>query len=515
MMNYLNTNSAIVKFNETIHDSIYVDKSILIEAISININKPMTKYICITRPRRFGKTINANMLAAYYTKGFDSHELFDHLEIAKQSSYEEFINKYNVFYMDLSSRPDFCNSYHDFKEDIYLNIVEDICEAYGLDRKKYRKLSSLIKATNEKFIFILDEWDSIFYEDFMSEENKKDYLKFLKGFLKDQDYVDLAYMTGVLPIAKYSSGSELNMFKECNFMNDKHFDDFFGYSEDEVKALCQRFRKPTYEELQYWYNGYYRSDGKKLFNPRSVNYALLDEDCGNYWTETGPMNEIASYIEHNVDAVREDIVNMVAGNSVSIKLKGYSAMSLQLNTRDEILSAMVVFGFLSYHKGQLSIPNHELMEKFNDVLSRDSMGEVKKIVDQSKEMLEATINMDEAKVVEILESVHDQEILFLEYNNENSLSCVISLCYLYARDYYEISREEKSGKGYVDYIFKPLMNGPAIVLELKYNKSSKEAIEQIKAKNYIQKAEKYNDILIVGINYDEKKHHECIIEKVK
>lgn len=156
----------------------------------------------------------------------------------------------------------------------------------------------------------------------------------------------------------------------------------------------------------------------------------------------------------------------------------------------------------------------ELMEKFNDVLSRDSMGEVKKIVDQSKEMLEATINMNEAKVVEILESVHDQEIPFLEYNNENSLSCVISLCYLYARDYYEISREEKSGKGYVDYIFKPLMNGPAIVLELKYNKSPKEAIEQIKAKNYIQKVEKYNEILIVGINYDEKKHHECIIEKI-
>lgn len=220
----------------------------------------------------------------------------------------------------------------------------------------------------------------------MTEKNKRDYLEFLKGLLKDQDYVELAYMTGVLLISKYSSGSELNMFKEYNFMNDKKFSDFFGYSEDEVKVLCQRFNNPTYEDLQYWYNGYYKYDGTRLFNPCSVNYAFIDEECGNYWTETGPMNEIAYYIEHNVGAVREDIVNLVAGNPVNIKLKGYSAINYELNTRDEILSAMVVFGFLSYHKGKLTIPNHELMEKFNQVLSRKSMSKVKKIVDRSREM---------------------------------------------------------------------------------------------------------------------------------
>lgn len=514
-MNYLNIDSPVVNFNAAIHDSIYVDKSLMIEAISLHMNKPMSKYICITRPRRFGKTVNANMLAAYYTKSYDSHELFDHLKIAKQPAYERHMNQHNVFYMDLSLRPDFCESYQDFKQDVYLNLVEDICDAYHLDRSKYRKLSSLLKATNETFIFILDEWDSIFYENYMSEENKIDYLKFLKGLLKDQDYVELTYMTGVLPIAKYSSGSEINMFKEYSFINDNQFDDFFGYSEDEVQELCQKYSEPTYHDLQYWYNGYYKSDGKRLFNPRSVNFAFLDKRCSNYWTETGPMNEISSYIEHNAGAVRNDIVNMVAGNPIRIKLNGYSATDLELKTRDEVLSAMVIFGFLSYHRGYLTIPNYELMEKFNHVLSRECMGAVKKIVDQSREMLEATIHRNEAKVIEILESVHDQEIPFLQYNNENSLSCVVTLCYLYARDYYEITREAKSGKGYVDYLFKPLENGPAIVLELKYNKSASDAIQQIKNKNYIQEVEKYDEILLVGINYDEEKRHECIIEKIK
>lgn len=425
------------------------------------------------------------------------------------------MNKYNVIYIDFSRIPDDCNQYDSYMKIIKNNLIESIETNYPIVIKENEPIYEFIDRACDSFIFVLDEWDSIFYKDFMSIKDKQAFLQFLKGLLKDQKYVDLVYMTGVLPIAKYSSGSELNMFKEYNFMNDKKFGDFFGYDENEVMELCQRFSIPTYNELQYWYNGYYKHDGTRIFNPRSVNYAFLDQECGNYWTETGPMNEIATYIEHNVQAVRTDIVNLVAENPVAIKLDGYSANNMDLNTREEILSAMVVFGFLSYYDGQLTIPNHELMEKFNQVLSRESMGKVKKIVDQSKTMLEATINMDEAKVVEILELVHDQEIPFLKYNDENSLSCVVTLCYLYARDYYEITREEKSGKGYVDYIFKPLKSGPAIVLELKHNKSAQEAIQQIKDKNYIQKVKDCQEILIVGINYNEQKHHECIIEKVK
>jgi hypothetical protein len=250
-----------------------------------------------------------------------------------------------------------------------MNIVkclqEDLEEAYPQIREKgYSQLSRLFLETGDTFIFILDEWDSIFYKKFMKNEDKQQYLQFLKGLLKDQPYVDLAYMTGVLPIAKYSSGSELNMFDEYNFMNDNVYDQYFGFQEEEVKELCKKQEKVSYEELKQWYNGYHMSNGSSLFNPRSVNRALSRGVCLNYWTETGPMNEIAECIEHNVDEVREDIVKMVAGIPVDIVLDGYSAVDFQLDSRDEILSAMVVYGFLDYYDGQLRIPNRELMENF-------------------------------------------------------------------------------------------------------------------------------------------------------
>lgn len=262
-------------------------------------------------------------------------------------------------------------------------------------------------------------------------------------------------MTGVLPIAKYSSGSELNMFDEFHFINDNIFDLYFGFHKEEVRQLCKLHPTISYKEMKTWYDGYYTNDGRSLFNPRSVCKALERRICLNYWTETGPMNEIADCIEYNVDEVREDIVKMVAGISVEIELMGYSAAEQQMNTRDEILSAMVVYGFLSYHDGFLKIPNHELMEKYQKSLQRDSMGAIKNIVDHSKEMLTATLEGNKTKVAEILEYVHDREIPFLNYTDENSLSCVITLCYLAAREDYIIEREMASEKGFCDYLFIP------------------------------------------------------------
>lgn len=514
-MYYLNTNTQIVLFREALNSEIYVDKSMLIAAISKKI-KTVDKYICITRPRRFGKTVNANMLGAYYTKGYDSSELFDGLAVAKTTSYREHMNRHNVIHIDFSRLPDFCENYRVYITDIVENIKEDLCQVYpDLNKRNYRSVSQMFRDTGESFLFILDEWDSIFCRSFMTEKDKKSFLLFLKGLLKDQPYVEMAYLTGVLPIAKYSSGSELNMFREYNFMNDDIYENYFGMSEDEVKELCEIHKSVSYDELKRWYDGYYLSNGKSLFNPRSVNCALSDGVCRNYWTETGPMNEIADCIEHNVDEVREDIVKMVSGISVEAELNGYSVVEQQLDTRDEILSAMVVYGFLSYHDGQLCIPNYELMEKYQRVLLRDSMGEVKEIVDSSREMLDATLACDAKKVEDMIESVHDREIPFLQYNDENALSCVITLCYLYARKDYRIEREEKSGKGYCDYLFYPKKPGkPAIVLELKVGASAEEAIQQIKQRNYVQKVKACADILLVGVNYSKKdKTHRCIIEK--
>lgn len=513
-MYYLNTNTQFILFQDTLNSHIYVDKSLLIKKISPLIRTD-GKYICITRPRRFGKTVNANMLGAYYCKAHNSHVLFDHLTIAGEKIYEDYINRYNVIHIDFSVFPDFCDSYDTYLKGIIKNLREDLLAIYPeLTGKDFSGISEMLLASKDSFIFILDEWDSIFHERYVTAENKIHFILFLKSMLKDKPYVDLAYMTGVLPIVKYSSGSELNMFWEYNFMNDQTFEEYFGLTEDEVKRLCRRHKAVSYEELSWWYDGYRMSDGRHLFNPRSVNRALTDRVCRNYWTETGPMNEIADCIEHNVSEVREDIVKMVAGIPVETELEGYSAAELRLDTRDEILSAMVVYGFLSYYDGKLTIPNHELMEKYQKVLSRDSMGEVKTIVTRSKEMLEATLECNESRVAQLLEQAHDMEIPFLMYSDENSLSCVITLCYLYARRFYSILREEKSGKGYCDYLFLPKKPGyPPIILELKAGKTPEEALQQIKAKNYLQRAQPYGKALLVGISYDKEKRHQCKIER--
>ncbi len=514
-MYHLNTNIPLLNYQKTLRRKIYVDKSLLIAPLNTLIGTDEC-YVCITRPRRFGKTINANMLGAYYTKGFNSHQLFCQLKISQNEAYSEHLNRHNVIYIDFSRMPDLCNSYRDYIENILAELRQDLTTYYPqLKGKEYPMISRMLLDTGESFIFILDEWDSAFHEKFMGDSEIRQFLKFLKGLLKDQPYVDLAYMTGVLPIAKYSSGSELNMFHEYNFMNDYVYENFFGLLEDEVKELCSVHTSIGFHELKYWYDGYQTHDGKSLFNPRSVNCALSDGVCLNYWTETGPMNEIADCIEHNIEEVREDIVKMVSGIPVEAQLHGYSASNLQLNTRDEILSAMVVYGFLSYRNGYLSIPNYELMEKYQHVLSRNSMGSIKEIVDQSREMLEATLAQKEEMVASILESVHDREIPFLTYNDENSLSCVITLCYLYARKDYTIEREAKSGKGYCDYLFIPKKkNNPAILLELKIGGSCKDAILQIKERQYIHRINNTNEVLLVGINYNKRsKRHECLIEK--
>ncbi len=514
-MYYLNTDTPRQLFRKMAQSSFFVDKSMMIDVVSRRIGTA-NKYICVTRPRRFGKTVNACMLASFYMKGTDSSELFDALAIAGTEEYQVHRNRYHVFYIDFSRMPDVCETYRDYITNIIENIKSDLLEIYPhLKGKEYRSVSQMFLDTEKTFVFIMDEWDCMFHRKFMGEDQKEAYLLFLKGLLKDQPYVELAYMTGVLPIAKYSSGSELNMFVEYHAMNDGVFERYFGMNDDEVRSLCRKSGCVSYEELKYWYDGYRLSDGSSLFNPRSVYCALTDGICRNYWTETGPMNEIADCVEHNVDAVREDLVKMVSGILVEADLSGYSAAEQRMDTRDEILSAMVVYGFLAYHDGYLEIPNHELMEKFQRVLTRNSMGEVREIVERSKEILLATQSCDGQKVASILEEVHDREIPFLQYHDENSLSCVITLCYLYARKDYRIEREEKSGKGYCDYLFYPRKQElPAIILELKINQTPEHAIEQILQKHYVQKVADCREVLLVGISYDRNhKRHFCRIER--
>ena len=396
-------------------------------------------------------------------------------------------------------------------------VIDILMDIYGKD-------------PSARFIFVLDEWDFIFHQDFVTEEEKKAYLRFLRSLLKDRPYVLMAYMTGILPIAKYSSGSELNMFVEFTMAKSPAFADYFGFTEAEVANLYGQYQQKcengriTMEGLQTWYNGYHTASGERVYNPRSVVLALSYDSLESYWTSAGPYDEIYYYIEHNVDAVRDDLALMISGASIPAKIEEYAATSMNMQTKDEIFSAMVVYGFLSYKTGKVCIPNKELLEKFADMLQKEpSLGYVYRLAKASDRMLRATLEGDTETMAQILEDAHDKETPILSYNHETELTAVVNLVYLAARDSYRVEREDKAGKGYVDFIFYPETDKTAdcILLELKVDATPEEAIQQIRDKKYALKFQgkigeepRYTGrILAVGISYDrEKKEHSCKIE---
>ena len=378
---------------------------------------------------------------------------------------------------------------------------------------------------DEKYVSIIDEWDYIFNNNLFTSSERKDYLKFLRNLLKGKGYVAFVYMTGILPIAKYSSGSDINMFNEYTMFSGKRYCEYFGFTKDEVKSLCEKYNSFGYDELASWYNGYKLvakdGDGKdielQIFNPRSVVHALCENELQSYWTNTGPMEEIVNYIKNNVEDVREDIVELVSGESIEVRLSRYSADNMELRTRKQILSAMVTYGFLTYHDSMLSIPNKELMMQFEEAVEDECMGYVSVLALKSERMLKATLEKKTSDMEAILEYTHDTEIPIVVYNDENSLACIVNLIYLSARNKYDMRREQASGKGFVDFIFYPKKKtDTVIIIELKQGRTAKAAIDQIYEKKYYMNVRKEGctgNILVVGINYDkDSKEHDCIVE---
>ena len=525
---------------ETVFQKTYVDKTMMIDTL-YRYAMCGYNYICITRPRRFGKTVTANMIAAFFDESTkeESRRLFETSKLGTLKNEQEksfaadpegmemrklcwpVQGKLKVFLINMIKNiDDNMTSYDEFISRIKTKMIDDLREAYpDLLISENDILSDLLNQTGDSFVFVIDEWDAIFERPFMTAEDKEKYLLFLKALLKDSPYVHFAYMTGILPIAKYTSGSPLNMFREFSAFKDNHFFPYFGLSRDEIQELMQRkaFTQPSLEELTYWYDGYIRTyDGVHMFNPESVACALLDGKCESNWTGTGPMNEVRDIIRHNVQELREDVIRMVGGETLDIQLSGFDVEKEKVSTKDEILSAMVVYGFLSYCDGHLRIPNHELMLKFASALSSQELG-LKQTLEDSRHLLNATLEQKDRAVASMIEDLHTEKIPFFEYNDENSLACVVTMGYLAALDNYRITREDKAGKGYADFTFEPRNRSfIPIILELKYNRSANNALKCIREKDYIARFRDYPSVLLVGINYSEKtKKHTCKTEMGK
>ena len=554
----VNLSSFSALFKELCRSNYFVDKTGILAQLIPYFSTNM-KYICITRPRRFGKSSITHMLAAYLCKCVDAGNLFDNLSVAKELFYRDHLNSHNVVYMDLSKLPRTCKSYNEFEDMLTARLMADLKKQYpdvfhgeGSIIDQYSSIWDMFYAVNltagESFVFIIDEWDAIFQSDFITETDKQNYLLFLKCLLKDQPYVEFAYMTGILPIASASSGSALNMFFEYNMAKSLRFSDYFGFTQTEVNALYERYaafckskgaeQRITPEDMRKWYNGYTSEYGELIYNPRSIVGAFSSNETASYWTRTGPMDEAFYYIRNNIGELRDDFVKLAAGERITADVQEYAATHMRTDNREEILSAMIVYGFLTFDidanflRGSpyrvLRIPNYEIRLQFEAALKKKEMGYVSKLALASEKMLKATLAGDTETMESILTTAHDTEIPILRYNDEGDLAALVNLIYLAARNQYEPRREENAGAGRADVIYYPYDHTAAgIIIELKADDTPENAIRQIKEKRYAQRfygdmsvysgiigrADYTGKVLAVGMTYDRAaKIHRCKVE---
>lgn len=517
---FLNRNKNGDGFSELLNGKIFVDKTGLIEKINEKISTK-EKWVCVSKPRRFGKTMALEMLAAYYTKGIHTEQLFLPLHAAKGKTFKQHLNAHNVILVNFN---DYFNKERSTQEGISLfssRLRKDLHLAFPDIEDESEDLSLsldiICQLTGEKFIFLIDEWDCIFRIKRHEKKEQELFLDFLRLLFKDREYIELVYMTGILPVKKYNTGSALNMFQEFTMLEPKKLAPYFGFMENEVKELCYKHDSPSLEELKEWYDGYSTGEYGNIYNPRSVVEAISEKKCCDYWNKTGGYAELEEYITQDFDGLKTAIMQMLTGDTIEVSVLGFSNDLDSFQNKDEIITALIHLGYLTYNNEKAWIPNKELMEEFTNSVKKLPWGILSKLLRQSRRLLIATQNKEADTVASFLEDIHDGMQEFKEYNNEHTLKCVIHLAYYAAQDDYYLQFEETAGKGIADCLMIPRKKGiPGIILDLKYDKSPQEAINQIKQKDYIKKMQQSADqILLVGINYNKRtKKHQCLIEKI-
>ena len=517
---YLNPGKT--KFEKAVNSEIYVDKSMLIKHTNTRINT-FEQNVCISRPRRFGKSMAANMLAAYYGRGCDSRELFQSLKIAQTDKFEKHLNQYDVLFLNMQEFLSRTNSMQDMLELVKKSVIWDLLDEYPDFRyfdttNMIRTMQDIYMKTQRSFVIIIDEWDCIFREYKNDKASQEKYLDFLRDMLKDKEYVALAYMTGILPIKKYGTHSALNMFHEYSMLEAGAMSEFVGFTQAEVEALCQKYDMNP-EEVKEWYDGYYFEEVGAVYSPRSVVCSMQSGRYNNYWNQTETFEALRTYIDMNFEGLKDDVIGMIAGKRVAVNTGSFVNDMTSLAGKDDVYTLLIHLGYLAYdfdHK-ETYIPNNEVRQEFINCVSVSDWGEVSKALKNSAETLQAIWENRPNQVVLGIEQAHF-ETSHIQYNDENALSYTISLALYAARNFYTVYRELPTGKGFADMVYVPrkkFADKPAIVVELKWDKTAQGAIDQIKNKQYVKSLEEYKgNILLVGINYDkETREHECVIEE--
>ena len=510
-------------FREAVNSMIYVDKSELI-AYTNRVLNTLQKNICVSRPRRFGKSMAADMLVAYYSKGCDSSGLFAGRKIEGEESFKTHLNQHNVIRLDiqrfLETESDLDMFIHEIETRVIAELRDEFSGVGSFDADSRLKLvlEQIFSQTGKGFIFIIDEWDCVFRLAKNRKEKQEEYLDFLRGLFKGAEYVDLAYMTGILPIKKYGTHSAVNIFDEYSMVEAAELAEFFGFTENEVHDLCMQ-RDVDFLKLQRWYDGYVLN-GIHIYNPKSVVDVMKRKRFKSYWTGTETYEALKVYIDMNFDGLKEAVIKMLGGGRSKINTRKFQNDMTTFSTKDDVLTLLVHLGYLAYDEDteEVFIPNHEIAEEYLNAVDGPGWAGLTEALNSSEELLKSTWALDGAAVAEGMSTIHNETASILKYNNENSLTCTILMAYYSAKAYYmNPIMELPSGKGFADVVYLPKrdVDRPALVVELKWNQSAEGAIKQIKDKEYASWIKDYTgEILLVGINYSsEDKTHTCVIEK--
>ena len=522
MGTYLNPDNS--KFQESINSDIYVDKTGLIQYTN-SVMHTQQKCICVSRPRRFGKSMAANMLSAYYSRGCDSRDLFQNLEIADSTQFATYLNQYDTIFLNIQEFLSQSKNVEDMIRLIQKSVLWDLLEAYPDFRyfdsnNLTRTMQDIYQQTKIPFVVIIDEWDCVFREYKMEQKSQERYLDFLRDLLKDKGYIHLAYMTGILPIKKYGTHSALNMFDEFSMIEPGPLARYVGFTEKEVQVLCRQYEMDE-EEVKSWYDGYFFDGELSIYSPKSVVSCMRLGKIGNYWNQTETFEALQVYIDMNFDGLKDDVLSMIAGNAVSVNIGSFTNDMSTFRTEDDVLTLLIHLGYLGYdsdHK-TVFIPNGEVRAEYVNTVSVSNWGEVSKALKNSADTLQAIWENRPLQVAEGIRQAHF-ETSHIQYNDENALSYTISLALYAARNFYTVHREFAGGKGFADLVFIPrkkFQEKPALLVELKWDKDALGAIQQIKEKEYCHSLEEYHgNLLLVGINYDKKsREHTCYIEQYK
>ncbi len=523
MSYYLNKKNKA--FCNSLNSEIFIDKSDLIKVTNSKINTN-DRFMCVTRPRRFGKTMALSMLNAYYSKGCDSKELFNDLNISKEKSYLNHLNKHNVIWIDMASLYTGLNNKENFVNELTNEIIEDLKDAYpnilkGNNYTLRKCFTELDSNSNESFIFLIDEWDVIFREEENNTKLIDDYIMLLRNLFKSSDVsecIDLVYMTGILPMKRYTTQSALNNFNDYDMIDSFPIETCAGFTEDEVKGLCTQYNR-DFEEIKYWYNGY-TLNGKDLYNPKSVVMAILKNECKDYWTKTSATEAVANYMNYQNGELKDIITRMITGDKITVDPSLFSNDLTKINSIDSALTVLIHLGYLTFNKaeGKCYIPNHEIRVEFERAIKELHWKEIINPISNSMKLYDETLQGNTSFINETLDKNHKDLAGPFNKNKEDILGVIVQISYYSVKQFYNVKKEDTSELGRADITFIPYDNTHIpFIIELKVNSTPLDAINQIKRKEYFNSLGDYHGkVLLLGISYNsETLKHDSKIEIIE